>query len=99
MRQPSCGLGRAAFDDGPIDLLHLPAGEQRAQSPQRLRVPPQDQAAAGVAVETVGKCRRVRQTKAQLVEATFEIWSATGAGVHRNPRRLVDDEDQTVPVQ
>jgi hypothetical protein len=62
-------------------------------------VPPQYQAAAGVAIETVSKRRRVRQAKAQLVEAAFEIASATGAGMHGNPGRLVDDEDQTVAIK
>ena len=91
--------GGLALDDGPIDLLDLPAGEQRAEPPQRLRMPAEHQAAAGVAVEPMGERRRVRQAEAQLIEAAFEIRTAAGAGMHRNPRRLVDDQDQPVAIK
>src|SRR5947209_2346905 len=93
------GLGRAALDNRPIDFLHLSAGEQRPQPPQRLRVPPQHQAAAGIAIEPMGESRRVWQAEAQVVEPTFEIGPASGAGMHGNPGRLVDDENQTVAIE
>src|SRR5438270_1055473 len=96
---PSREFGWAILNDGPIDFLHRPAGEQRAQPPQRLRVPPQHQTAAGVAIETVRERRRVRQAEAQLVELAFEIGTAAGAGMHGNPGRLVDDDDQTVAIK
>ena len=35
---PALRLGGPSLDDGPIDLLDLPAGEQRAEPPQRLRM-------------------------------------------------------------
>jgi hypothetical protein len=96
---PPVGLGRAAFDNGPIDFGYLPTGLQRAEPPQRLRVPPQYQAAAGIAVEAVGESRRVRQPEPQLVKAAFEIGTPAGAGMDGDPRRLVDDEDQTVAIK
>src|SRR6202030_1737426 len=96
---PSLGLRRVPLHNGPINLLHPPAGEQRPQPPQRLRVPPQYQATAGVAVEAVRECRRLRQAEAQFVERAFEVWPAAGAGMHRNPGRLVDDEDQPIAIK
>jgi hypothetical protein len=47
----------------------------------------------------MGECRRVRQAKAQLIKAAFEIGAAAGAGMHGNPSRLVDDEDESVAVE
>ena len=41
----------------------------------------------------------MRQAEAQFAEATFEIGTPAGARMHRNPRRLVDDEDQTVAIK
>ena len=47
----------------------------------------------------MGERRRVRQPEAQLIEPTFEIGAAAGAGMHGDPGRLVDDEDQPVAIE
>src|SRR5205085_4897482 len=57
---PSRSLGRLPLHDSPINFLDFPVGKQRSQPPQRLRVPTQYEATAGVPVETVGEGRRVR---------------------------------------
>ena len=47
----------------------------------------------------MGKRRRVWQAEAQLGEPAFEIGAAAGAGMHGNPGRLVDDQDETVAIK
>jgi hypothetical protein len=87
------------LDDGPVDLLHLAARKQRAQPAQRLRMPAEDEAAAGVAVEPMSERWGVRQTKTQLIEATFEIRAAAGSGMHGDARWLVDDQYEPVAIE
>src|SRR5215472_33756 len=60
---------------------------------------PQHEAAAGVAIEPMSERRRVRQTGAQFVKPAFEIGSAARAGMHGDPRRLVDHEDQPITIE
>src|SRR5439155_12530206 len=91
--------GRLALGDRPINLFHPPGGEQRAKPPQRLRMTAEHEAAAGVAVKPMGESRRLRQAEAQNVEAAFETGTAAGAGMHGNPRGLVDDQNEPVPVE
>ena len=62
-------------------------------------MPAEHETAAGVAVEPMGERRRIWQTETQRIEAAFEIRTTAGTGVHGNPRRLVDDQDQPIPVQ
>ena len=62
-------------------------------------MPAEDEAAAGVAVEAMSKCRRVRQTEAQLIKGTFKIRTAAGSAMHGNPCRLVENQDQTVSIK
>ncbi len=59
----------------------------------------EDQAAAGIAIEPVGEGRRFRQTEAEAVEIVLQIGATAGSGVDREPRRLVQDEDQPVTVE
>src|SRR6202022_1255854 len=93
------GLGRLALDDRPIDFFDLAAGKQRAQPPQRFRMAAEYEAAAGVPIDPMGEGRRSRQAKTQAIEAAFEIGTAAGAGMHRNPRGLVDDQDQPIAIE
>ena len=41
----------------------------------------------------------MRQPEAQRVKAAFEIGAAAGAGVHGDPRGLIDDQYQPVAVE
>ena len=41
----------------------------------------------------------MRQAKAQVVEPALEIGFAAGAGVHGNPRRLVDYQNKAVATE
>src|ERR1700758_1582194 len=62
-------------------------------------MPTEDEAAAGVAIEPVGKARRMRQAEAQRIEPAFESRSTAGTGMHRNPRRLVDHQYEPVAIE
>ena len=62
-------------------------------------MPAEDEAAAGIAIEPMGKTRRVRQPEAQRIEAAFEVRTTARTGMHRDPRRLVDDQYETVAIE
>ena len=96
---PASSLRWLAFDHGPIDLFDEPAGKQRAEAAQRLWMPTEDEAAAGITIEPMGKVRRIRQAKAQFIEAAFEIATTAGTGMDRDPRGLVDDQNETVTIE
>src|SRR5207248_10709513 len=96
---PALDVARLAFDDRPIDFFHSTSGEQPAQPAQRLGMPAEDEAATGVAVEAMSERRRMGQTETQLVKAAFEIRTTAGSAMHGNPRRLVDDQYQTVAIE
>ena len=59
----------------------------------------EDETAASVAVEPVGEGRRVWEAETQRIKAAFEIGTAAGTGMHRDPGRLVDDQDQPVAIE
>ena len=90
---------RRALDHRPVGLVDPAGGEQAAEPAQRPVVAPEDQAAAGVAIEPMGELRAPRQAEAQSVQEILEVGAALRAGVHREPRRLVDDQHQRVAVQ
>ncbi len=92
-------LRRGTADHRPVGLADAAAGEQPPETREGLAVTAEDQAAAGVAIEPVGEGRRPRQTEAQAVEIVLEIGAAAGSGVDRQPRRLVQDEDQPVTIE
>src|SRR5215472_9036334 len=93
------GLGRPALDDGPIDVFGLAAREQCAEAAQRLRMPAKDEATGGVAVETMRERRRMRQTEAQLIKRALEVGTPARPGMHGDPRRFVEHEDQPVAIE
>ena len=66
---------------------------------QRLGVAAQHQHAGRVGIEPVGERRRPRQAVAQIVETFFEIGRAAGTGMHGEPGRLVDHQDQPVAME
>jgi len=96
---PARCLGWLAFNHGPVDLFDEPAGKQCAEAAQRLWMPAEDETAAGIAIEPMGKTRRVRQAEAQCTEPAFEIRTTARTGMHRDPRGLVDDQYQTVAIE
>src|SRR6516162_5355006 len=59
----------------------------------------EDETAARIPVQAVGKGRGVWQAKAQRTEAAFQIGAAAGTGMNGDARRLVDDQDQPVAVE
>ena len=62
-------------------------------------MPTEDEAAAGISIEPMGKMRRMRQAKAQCIEAALEIRTTAGTGMHRDPRGLVDYQYETVAIE
>src|SRR5262249_27183209 len=98
-RDATLCLGWMAFDDGPVELLDEPAGKQRAKPAQGLWMAAEDEAAAGVAVETMSERRWVWQAKTQRIKAAFEIGTTAGAGMHGDPRGLVDDQYEPIAVE
>jgi hypothetical protein len=79
------------FDHGPVDLPDKPAGEHRAEPAQRFWMPPEHKAPAGIAVEAMSKRWRMRKTEPQRIKTAFEVRSAPGSRMDRDPGRFVDD--------
>src|SRR5262249_34650365 len=86
-------------DTAPKSPADASARNGRAEPAQRLRMSAEHKTAAGVAVEPMGERRSVRQAKAQPTEAAFEIRTAAGTGMHRNPCRLVDNQYEPVAIE
>jgi hypothetical protein len=83
----------------PIGLLDAAALEQLAEAGQRLAMATQHQAAAGVAVETMGQGRGMRQAEAQTVEILLEIGPTARPGMDRQAGGLVDDQAEPVAIE
>ena len=96
---PALILGWPAFDHGPIDFFHLAGSKQRTEPAQRFWMPPEDEAAAGVAVEPVRKSGWMRHTEAQLIKVSLEVWAAARSAMHGNPGWLVDDQYEPVAIE
>src|SRR5271163_2150160 len=84
----SLGIGRPPLYDGPIDFLHLPTGEQRAQPPQRLRVPRNSRQPAVSRSRrwvSAGACGRPKRSSSKplsrLGPPPGPGWTATPAGL------------------
>ncbi len=92
-------LARAPVDDGPIGLAHLPAGKKVTHLAQRLRVPPENKAAGGLAVEAVAERGRTRQAELKMHEGHFKIRAAAETGMDRNTSGLIDDENHAVAIK
>ena len=60
---------------------------------------PEHEATGSVVVEPVGQHRRPRQAEAQRVERSLETGPALRPAMHRQARRLVDDQHQSVAVE
>ena len=70
-----------------------------AESPQRLRVPAEHEAAGGVAVEAMRDLRPARQAEAERVEVIGQRFAALRPRMHGQARRLVDDEHEAIAVE
>lgn len=92
-------LRRPALDQGPVGLLGAPLREQGVQPGERLGVAAERQAAGGVAVEAVGGLRPAWQAEAQGVEVLRQRLAAFRPRMHRQSRRLVDDEHEGIAVE
>jgi hypothetical protein len=62
-------------------------------------MPTKHQATGGVAIEPVRQCRRTRQSKTQRVEEVFEGLAALRPAVHRQARRLIDDQHHSIAIE
>ena len=89
---------RAARDDRPVGLGDLALLEQQAELFQRLMMAPKHQATRSFAIEPVRERRIARQAEPQRVEIVFEALPALRPLVHRDSRRLVEDQHQAVAV-
>jgi len=90
---------RPTGDHRPIDFFDAIVGEQPAQPLQSLGMAPKDDAARGILVEPVGQFRRLGQAKPQFVEILAEMMRHAGPGMHRQSRRLVDDQNKRVAIK
>src|SRR5262245_1814858 len=90
---------RSSLDHGPIAFAHLALLEQPAKQRQCLAMPTKHQATGGVAVEPVRQCRRARQPETQSVEEVFEGLAALRPALHRQARRLVDDQHHSIAIE
>jgi hypothetical protein len=78
-------LRRISFHDRPIGLVDSALLEQKPELLDRLVVPPEHEAAGGVAVEPGDERGIAWQAKAQRMEIIFEIFAALRAAMDRNP--------------
>jgi hypothetical protein len=90
---------RFALDHGPVNLLHLRRGKEPAQTPHRLGVTREQQAAAGVAVEAMHQTRPFPVSEAQRIEVALETIRRAWPGMHREARGLVDHDQGRVAIE
>src|SRR5262249_34359171 len=57
------------------------------------------EAARSVLVEAMRQHRGPRQAESQRIERSFQIGAALRPAMHRQPRRLVDDQHQSVAME
>ena len=95
----AAALGKRNADrDRPVGLRRLAALERAGEERRRARGAAEQQNAAGVAVEPMGKTRPLLGVEAQRVEQPVEMARGAGAALHGEPGRLVDGDDVVVAV-
>ena len=66
---------------------------------ERFAVAAEHEAARGVTIEPMRQSRRTRQTEAQCIEIVLEGVATLRTPVHRQSRRFVNDQHQTVAIE
>ena len=79
---------RSALDHGPINLLDGVALKQRAESPERLGVPAEHEAAGGVPVEPMRRFGPARQAEPERVETPDQRFAPLRPGCTGRPAGL-----------
>ena len=92
------GLRRHADHDGPVELLGLTVAERLGQALGGLPGAGDQQQAAGILVEAMDQPRPLLEAEAQRVEHAVDVPLRAGPALHRQPRRLVEDDDVIVAM-